>query len=73
MPASSILLLDADTASAEAISTTLASVGYTVTVTIDPADAIAQAADHQLVIIDVVTGPMTAVEVCQAIRARRRR
>ena len=69
MPASSIFLLDADTASAEAISTTLESVGYTVTVTADPADAIAKAADHQLVIVDVVVGPMTAVEVCQAMRA----
>ena len=69
MPASSIFLLDADTASAEAISTTLSSVGYTVTVTIDAADAIAKATDHQLVIVDVVTGPMSAVEVCQALRA----
>ena len=43
MPASSIFLLDADTASAETISTTLPSVGYTVTVTVDPADAIAKA------------------------------
>ena len=69
MPASSILLLDAEPASAEAISTTLSSVGYTVTVTADPDDAIARAADHQLVIVDVVTGPMSAVEVCQAMRA----
>ncbi len=69
MPASSIFLLDADTASAEAISTTLSSVGYTVTVTVDPADAIAKATDHQLVIVDVVTGPMSAVELCQALRA----
>ena len=57
MPASSIFLLDADTASAEAISTTLESVGYTVTVTADPADAIAKASDHQLVLLDVVDRP----------------
>ena len=58
MPASTILLLDADPASAEAISPTLTGVGYTVTVDRPtPTDAFARSPDHQLVIIDVVDRP----------------
>ncbi len=69
MPASSIFLLDAEAASSEAIATTLTGVGYTVTTTTDAADAIAKAAGHQLVVIDVVIGPMSSIEVCQQLRA----
>ena len=69
MPASSILLLDADPAAAESITSVLSVVGYTLIVTADANEAIAKAADHQLVIVDVVTGPKPAAELCAVMRA----
>ena len=69
MPASSILLLDNDEASAEAISSVLTGGGYTVTTTADADQAFADAVGYQLVILDVVTGPRTAVELCAEIRS----
>ena len=69
MPASTILLIDADAAAAETISTTLTGVGYTVTTVADPAEAFAKVADHQLAIIDVVGGDRTAFDVCKEIRS----
>jgi pilus assembly protein CpaE len=68
VPASTILLIEADAASGEAIAPVLSGVGYTVTVT-EPADATGKVADHQLVIIDVVTGERSAADVCREIRA----
>ena len=63
MPASTILLIDADPASTETISTTLTKVGYTVTTSTDPTEALAKVGDHQLVILDVVTGDTSAADV----------
>ena len=68
MPASTILLIEADTASGETISAALTGVGYTVTTVADPNDAFGKVADHQLVIIDVVEGDKTAFDVCREIR-----
>jgi pilus assembly protein CpaE len=69
LPASTILLLDSDAAAGEAIAAILTRAGYTVTLTADPDEAFAKAADQQLVIIDVATGPRSAVELCREIRA----
>ena len=69
MPASTILLIDADAPSAEAISTALTAVGYTVTTAADPGEAFGKVADHQLAIIDVVSGEKTAFDVCKEIRS----
>ncbi|HEX5014583.1 MAG TPA: response regulator [Candidatus Limnocylindrales bacterium] len=68
MPASTILLIEADAASGETISAALTGVGYTVTAIADPKDAIGKVADHQLAIIDVVEGDKTAFDVCREIR-----
>ena len=69
MPASTILLIGADQASAETISTALTGVGYTVTTIADPGEAFGKVADHQLAIIDVVSGEKTAFDVCKEIRS----
>ena len=69
MPASTILLIDADAPSAEAINTALTAVGYTVTTVADPSEAFGKVADHQLAIIDVVGGDRTAFDVCKEIRS----
>jgi len=69
LPASTILLIDADAPSAEAISTALTAVGYTVTTAADPSEAFGKVADHQLAIIDVVSGEKTAFDVCKEIRS----
>lgn len=69
MPASSIMLLDADSAAAESIRPVLIAVGYTVVLTADAEEAISKAADHQLVIVDVVTGPKPAAELCADMRS----
>jgi pilus assembly protein CpaE len=68
LPASTILLIDADAESAETIGTALSNVGYTVTTIADPSEAFAKVADHQLAIIDVVAGDKTAFDVCAEIR-----
>ncbi len=69
MPASTILLLESDPEAGEAISTILTHAGYTVTLTTDPDEAFAKAAENQLVIIDIASGPRSAVEICREIRA----
>ena len=69
MPASTILLIDADTGSGETISAILTGVGYTVTTIADPKEAFPKVGDHQLTIIDVVRGPKTAFDICREIRA----
>ena len=68
MPASTILLIEADAASGETISAALTGVGYTVTTVKDPNEAFGKVADHQLVIIDVIEGDKTAFDVCREIR-----
>ena len=69
MPASTILLIDADPAATESIAPVLTAVGYTVTVSTDPAEAFGKVADHQLVIVDVIGGDRTGMDVCREIRA----
>jgi pilus assembly protein CpaE len=69
VPASTILLLASDAASAESTATILAGAGYTVTRTASPDQAFAKAAEHQLVIVDLASGPKSAVEVCRELRA----
>jgi pilus assembly protein CpaE len=69
VPASTILLLESDPDAGQEISTILSTAGYTVTQTDDPDAALAQAAAHQLVVIDLTTGPRSAVEICQEIRS----
>ena len=68
MPASTILLLESDTAAGEVVSNTLTAVGYSVTAVTSPDDAFLQAADQHLVIIDVVEGARTAYDVCRELR-----
>jgi pilus assembly protein CpaE len=69
VPASTILLIDADPEATQTIAPVLSGVGYTVTAQTDAREAIAQVANHQLVIVDVVTGDTTAADVCRDIRA----
>lgn len=68
MPASSILLIENDLASGDVISSTLIKLGYAVTGFIDPDEAFAHVAEHQLVILDVIVGPRTAIDVCRELR-----
>ena len=68
MPASTILLIEADTASGETIAAVLTGVGYTVTTIADPNEAFGKVAENQLVVIDVVEGEKTAFDVCREIR-----
>jgi pilus assembly protein CpaE len=69
VPASTVLLIDSDPGSTETITTVLTGVGYTVTPAATASDAFAAVADHQLVIIDVVTGDHSAADLCREIRA----
>ena len=68
MPASTILLIEADTASGELINGVLAKVGYTVTTIADADEAFGRVAEHQLAIVDVVSGSKTAFDICREIR-----
>jgi pilus assembly protein CpaE len=68
VPASTILLLDGDPASDGTIATVLTGAGYAVSVVVDPAEAVARAAGHQLVILDTVVGERRTVDVCREIR-----
>ena len=68
LPASTILLLDQDDAAAELIGSILAPAGYQVTRTSDAADAVRRAADHRLIVVDMVAGPSGARDACAAIR-----
>jgi pilus assembly protein CpaE len=69
VPASTILLLESEPSAGETISSILSTAGYTVTMTEDPAAALEQAAAHQLVILDVTSGPRTGVQVCREFRS----
>jgi pilus assembly protein CpaE len=69
VPASTILLIEADPAFGATISTGLTGVGYTVTVIADPDEALGHVEEHQLVIIDVVNGAKSAIDICREIRA----
>ena len=69
MPSSSLLLLDSETSSANLIAATLVKIGHGVTTVVEPDEALGQAADHALVIIDRVTGSRSAIDVCREIRS----
>jgi pilus assembly protein CpaE len=69
VPASTILLIEADAASETQITSVLRGVGYTVSAFSDPDAAFAKVGEHQLVVIDVVNGPKTPVDVCREIRS----
>ena len=69
MPASTVLLLDTDPVAGESIAAMLSAAGYKVTLTADPDDAFTKVVEHQLVILDVTSGPKSAVEICREIRA----
>ncbi len=68
MPASTILLIEADPASGELISGVLSKVGYTVTTIADADEAFPRVIEHQLAILDVVTGSKSAFDICREIR-----
>lgn len=68
MPASSILLIEADPAAGETIAAVLTGVGYAVEPALDAAEAAKKRGEHQLAIIDVVAGPLDAVDTCRAVR-----
>jgi pilus assembly protein CpaE len=69
VPASTILLIDADAAAAESISSILSRVGYTITTIADPDAAFPKVVEHQLAIVDVIAGSKTAFDVCREIRS----
>ncbi len=69
MPASPILLIAAEPVAAEAIEAVLVGAGYSVTRTADAVGTLAAAPAYQLVVIDVVVGPVTAPDLCSQIRA----
>ena len=64
MPASTILLVASDAESGDAIKTILSGAGYAVTVVAEAEQAMPKVAEHQLVILDISSGPTTAIEVC---------
>ncbi len=68
MPTASILYLTAAADAAASVTDALRTVGHTVQVVRDPDEAIRRAVDFELVAIDVVTEPRTAVDVCAEIR-----
>src|SRR5262245_4175539 len=68
VPAARILLVDTDTAASSQILDILSGIGYTVTAISDAKDAVVHVGEHQLVILDVVTGSKSAVELCAEIR-----
>jgi pilus assembly protein CpaE len=69
VPASSILLLDSDPVAGSAIEAILSGTGYNVTQATSADDAIRLAIDHQLVIVDVLEGVRTGIDICAEIRA----
>jgi pilus assembly protein CpaE len=69
VPARTILLLEADAAAADSITNILARLGYNVTTVADADQAVELAAANELVILDIVDGKKTAVDVAREIRA----
>ncbi len=69
MPASSILLLESDPVVGAGIEAILTGTGYALTQAANADEALQLAADHQLVIVDVVTGVRTGIDICAEIRA----
>ena len=68
MPSSTILVLETNPGAAATVEGPLSGVGYQVTVTADPDDALRRAADFALVIVDVGAGLRSGVDVCREMR-----
>jgi pilus assembly protein CpaE len=68
VPSSTILVLETSAEATAAIDGPLTGIGYQVTTTADPDDAVRRAADYALVIVDVSSGPRSGVDVCREIR-----
>jgi pilus assembly protein CpaE len=68
VPSSTILVLETSAEVAAAIEGPLTRIGYQVTTTADPDDAVRRAGDYALVIVDVGSGPGSGVDVCREIR-----
>jgi pilus assembly protein CpaE len=68
VPSSTILVLETNPGAAATVEGPLSGVGYQVTVTADPDDALRRAADFALVIVDVGAGPRSGVDVCREMR-----
>ena len=68
MPSSTILVLETTAEATAAIEGPLTGIGYQVSTTVDPADAVRRAAEFALVILDVSNGPRSGVDVCREIR-----
>jgi pilus assembly protein CpaE len=69
VPASTILLLEADPSGDPSVANVLTGAGYAVTRTVDLDEALARASEHQLLIIDVTSGPRSAIDICAQIRS----
>jgi pilus assembly protein CpaE len=69
VPARTILLVEADAAAADSMTNILARLGYNVTTVADADQAVELAAANELVILDVVDGKKTAMDVAREIRA----
>ncbi len=68
MPASSILLVGSDAAVAQETAATLTGAGYLVTPVADPDEAFHAASGHQVIVLDDLAGPRSAVDLCREIR-----
>jgi pilus assembly protein CpaE len=73
VPASTILVIEADATTDDSLGPILASAGYTVTRLADADEAFPRVVEHQLVVIDrgggTAEGARTGVDLCREIRA----
>jgi pilus assembly protein CpaE len=69
VPATSILLLESDPVADAGVEAILTGTGYAVTRASSADDAVRRAADHQLVILDVISGIRSGIDICAEIRA----
>jgi pilus assembly protein CpaE len=70
VPTGNIILLGTDPLSGEIIRTTLTQAGYTLLSVQDPAALAPQAADQQLIVLDVQGGALAAQNICGELRAQ---
>jgi pilus assembly protein CpaE len=68
VPSSSILLVGVDATEAKSIAASLTSAGYAVTIQADPNEAFSSAVDHQVVLLDEISGARSAADLCREIR-----
>jgi pilus assembly protein CpaE len=69
VPASSILLLESDPVAGTAMEAILTGAGYVVTQVTRADEAIQLAPDHHLLILDVLEGMRTGIDICAEVRA----